>query len=391
MSAPGHWNVVVIGAGPAGSVAACQLARAGLRVALIERIVGPRYKVCGGCLNERGLSVLQQCGLGEAVRDELAAPLRQIVFHRDARQVAIAGHVGAIVNRATFDAALAAAAVQAGVELFAGVNASVEPLEAATVACEPTTRTVSLRRADGSLHHITADLVVVADGLGRPSLQHLAEFNAVAAPNSRLGLGVIPSETLLSDGYETATLNMALADDGYLGVARLSDGRLCIGAAVDAAVARCGALDRWIADTLTRCGLPAIDGLSMASIRGTRPLTQRPARTASHRIVLIGDAAGYTEPITGEGMAWGLAAAAAVPPFALSACREWSPDFAAAWERTLRREVYGGQYVNRLLAAALRRPRYARRVFAVAAVLPSLTAPIVRRLNRPQAVARIAA
>ena len=387
MSAPGHWNVVVIGAGPAGSVAACQLARAGLRVALIERNVGPRYKVCGGCLNERGLSVLQQCGLGDAVRDELAAPLRQIVFHRDARQVAIAGHVGAIVNRATFDAALAAAAVQAGVELFAGVNASVVPLEAATVAREPTTRTVSLRRADGSLHHIAADLVVVADGLGRPSLQHLVEFNAVAAPNSRLGLGVIPSETLVSDDYETATLNMALADDGYLGVARLADGRLCIGAAVDAAVARCGALDRWIADTLTRCGLPAIDGLSMASIRGTRPLTQRPARTASHRIVLIGDAAGYTEPITGEGMAWGLAAAAAVAPFALSACREWSPDFAAAWERTLRREVYGGQYVNRLLAAALRRPRF----FAVAAALPSLAAPIVRRLNRPQAVARIAA
>ena len=184
---------------------------------------------------------------------------------------------------------------------------------------------------------------------------------------------------------------MALADDGYLGVARLADGRLCIGAAIDAAVARRGALDRWIADAIARCDLPAIDGLSSASIRGTRPLTQRPARTAGHRIVLIGDAAGYTEPITGEGMAWGLAAAAAVAPFALNACREWRPEFAAAWERTLRRDVYGGQYVNRLLAAALRRPRYARRVFAAAAALPSLTAPIVRRLNRPQAVARIAA
>jgi hypothetical protein len=90
-------------------------------------------------------------------------------------------------------------------------------------------------------------------------------------------------------------------------------------------------------------------------------------------------------------MAWGLAAAAAVAPFALKACRAWRPEFASAWERTLRRDVYGGQYVNRLLAATLRRPRYARRVFAAAAALPSLTAPIVRRLNRRQAVARIAA
>jgi hypothetical protein len=56
----------------------------------------------------------------------------------------------------------------------------------------------------------------------------------------------------------------------------------------------------------------------------------------------------------------------------------------------LRREVYGGQYVNRFLAAVLRRPRDARRVFAAATVLPRFTAAIVRRLNRPQAVARIA-
>ena len=214
MNSPAHWNVVVIGAGPAGSVAAYQMARAGLRVALIERTIGPRYKVCGGCLNERGLSVLKQCGLDAAVQEELAAPLRQIVFHRDARQVAINEQVGAIVNRATFDAALAAAAVRAGVELFAGVKAIVEPLDAATAVREQATRCVSLHGADGTLDHMTADLVVVADGLGRPSLQRLAEFDSVTARNSRLGLGVTPSETLTSAGYEPATLRMALVDDG---------------------------------------------------------------------------------------------------------------------------------------------------------------------------------
>ncbi|MBL9161735.1 MAG: FAD-dependent monooxygenase [Planctomycetaceae bacterium] len=385
-----RWNVAVIGGGPGGALAALLLARAGLRVALIERSTAPRYKVCGGCLNERGLSILNECGLGETLRSELTAPLRRIVFHKAGRNMAIAGQVGAVVNRATFDAALVSAAVDAGAQLFAGATATVEPIAAdATDAIAG--RTIDLRYANGASGLLAAELVVVADGLGSPSLRRLSEFDAVTAPDSRIGFGLLPQPSLVSDGYEPSTLRMVLADDGYLGIARLADGRFCIGAAVDAAVARQHKLHQWIADAIARCGLPEIHELADAAIRGTRPLTRRPARTAGHRIFLLGDAAGYTEPITGEGMAWALAGAAALPPLAVAACRRWRPEFAMDWQRTLRQEVYCGQYVNRFLAAVLRRPRYARPVFAAAAAFPGFAAPVVRRLNRPQAVARIAA
>ncbi|MDF1747221.1 MAG: FAD-dependent monooxygenase, partial [Gimesia sp.] len=54
------WDVIVIGAGPAGSVAAHQLSLRKLRVLQIERKAFPRYKVCGCCLNQRAISLLQE-------------------------------------------------------------------------------------------------------------------------------------------------------------------------------------------------------------------------------------------------------------------------------------------------------------------------------------------
>src|SRR5262249_17510298 len=53
------WDVLVIGAGPAGALAARQLALAGARVLLVERKTFPRWKVCGACVNEQALSILR--------------------------------------------------------------------------------------------------------------------------------------------------------------------------------------------------------------------------------------------------------------------------------------------------------------------------------------------
>ena len=59
------WDAVVVGAGPAGAVAARELARRGHRVLLAERAKFPRGKVCGCCLNEHTLSALAAAGLGD--------------------------------------------------------------------------------------------------------------------------------------------------------------------------------------------------------------------------------------------------------------------------------------------------------------------------------------
>ncbi|HEY7428386.1 MAG TPA: FAD-dependent oxidoreductase, partial [Gemmataceae bacterium] len=59
------WDVVVVGAGPAGAMAAHELARRGCAVLLVDRAAFPRWKVCGCCLNGHALVTLQAAGLGQ--------------------------------------------------------------------------------------------------------------------------------------------------------------------------------------------------------------------------------------------------------------------------------------------------------------------------------------
>ena len=71
------WDAVVVGAGPAGAMAAIELGRQGLATLLVERQAFPREKVCGGCLNSRSLAILQEVGLFE---DLLAAGAQPVTF-----------------------------------------------------------------------------------------------------------------------------------------------------------------------------------------------------------------------------------------------------------------------------------------------------------------------
>ena len=68
MLAPVHFDVCIVGAGPAGSASACLLARLGLSVALIDRAVFPRDKTCGDGITPRGTRVLARLGVLDAVR-----------------------------------------------------------------------------------------------------------------------------------------------------------------------------------------------------------------------------------------------------------------------------------------------------------------------------------
>ncbi len=69
------WDVVIIGAGPTGSLAARLLAQSGANVLLVDRLSFPRWKVCGCCLNGRAVSVLEQAGVLEDVRGAGAVSL----------------------------------------------------------------------------------------------------------------------------------------------------------------------------------------------------------------------------------------------------------------------------------------------------------------------------
>ena len=109
-----RWDVVVIGAGPAGALAAGLSARDGLRTLLVERKPFPRIKTCGACVNQRAVSVLDACGLRELVPSSGAVPLHRFALHSPGRAGTLALPGGAAISRPLFDALLVEAAIERG-------------------------------------------------------------------------------------------------------------------------------------------------------------------------------------------------------------------------------------------------------------------------------------
>jgi flavin-dependent dehydrogenase len=110
-------------------------------------------------------------------------------------------------------------------------------------------------------------------------------------------------------------------------------------------------------------------------------LTRRAPCLADERLFVIGDAAGYVEPFTGEGIAWALASGRAVAPLVQRAAEHWHPGLEREWAAVYRREVAQRQFACRLLAGVLRHPILTRAAVALLAQAPFLARPIIRRMN----------
>jgi flavin-dependent dehydrogenase len=177
---------------------------------------------------------------------------------------------------------------------------------------------------------------------------------------------------------------MAVGTGGYVGLVRVEDGRLNLAAALDPGfVRRQGSLPAAASVVLSEAGLPPIRTLSDASWRGTPALMRQTAFPAGERLFLIGDAAGYIEPFTGEGIAWGIECGMAVAPLAERGCERWEFGLALEWARLHRRTIVRRQRLCRLFASLLRSPRFVGMMMNALSWAPSLSAPFVRALNRP--------
>src|SRR5688572_28497217 len=112
-------TVTIIGAGPAGSVAALLLARRGWDVTLVEQHRFPRDKVCGECLSALGMEVLERHGLGADVREAGAVPLTSSAAYSAGGRSLQLGLPRAMwgLSRQAFDSLLLEGARSAGVSL----------------------------------------------------------------------------------------------------------------------------------------------------------------------------------------------------------------------------------------------------------------------------------
>ena len=374
-AAASTWEAIVIGAGCCGAVVAHELAKTGLRVLLVDKARFPRYKVCGCCINRPTQIALERIGLGALLAREGAVTASAFDVRAGALHARVALPEYAILSRERLDAALVRAAIESGAAFLPGTQASLQSVDSEM-------RSVQLRDGDLCVT-ATARVTVIADGLGSRLLRSTDAFDSPHAEASRVGMGAVsaaaPSE------YQPGVIYMACAASGYVGACRREDGRLVLASACDGAFLKVSAgLSRAAATILGEAGYPEIPDIGEIIWKGTPALTRSATPVSAHRAIVLGDAAGYVEPITGEGMKWAIESAEAAAPILRKAVERYDSRYEQEWIATRQRIVSRRTTVCRMLAAALRYPALVKTAIRVLAVAPAIAAPFVRSLNAPQ-------
>lgn len=335
-------DVIVVGGGPVGLAAAIAARTHGLSVRLFDRQRPPIDKACGEGLMPAGVRALAALGVEVPARSE---PFRGIRYLSDGL-VAEAdfpdGLTGVGIRRTELHAALAARAAAVGVALEWGtrveaVRAGEVHTEAGRWACR------CVVAADGLRSAVRASL-----GLGRAE--------AVGAPeNARFG---VSRHLRLAPWSERVEVTFGTDAEAYVTPLAADE----IGVAILWSAGKGGfdelLEERFPAELARRlAGAPRL-----GRDHGAGPFRQpaRGAVAAAAGIALVGDAAGYVDALTGEGLSLGFEAALALGE-ALSA------DDLAAYGRRLRRLARLPNAITRLLLVAARRPWLRRRLVAALA------------------------
>jgi flavin-dependent dehydrogenase len=290
-------DVIVVGAGPAGSVAALMLARAGARVCMLEREAMPRPKLCGDTLNPGAVSTLAGIGLEGG---PLAAAVRlqgMLVTSPRAsvRALYAAGQAALSVSREELDHWLAQAAVVAGARLECGVRV-LGPLWRGEAGSEVVAG-VEIGRGDATVR-MPAAMTIAADG--RESvLARAVNLSWHPKRPRRWAFGVYVTDvTGMSDVGE-----MHVRAGHYVGLAPLGGGltNICVVTAQRSAGGTPEEVIRRVLDGDSRLR-ERTAGLRLAGApRVLGPLAVECKAPGVPGLLLAGDAAGFVDPMTGDG------------------------------------------------------------------------------------------
>lgn len=357
-------SVLVIGGGIAGSACAIRLRHHGVSVHVVERAAFPRPKVCGCCLGGAGLQWLERIQLRDRALG-LGVPIDHWSASIGNCRVELPLLAGLAISREVLDPLMLAAAAEAGADVTMQCEANVSALDdrKVTITSQP-----PLRRF--------FDCVVVASGLRGGGLQRILPWRET--PRGPFGI----SFTAESDSIQPGVISMACQDDGYVGLVKLADGRVDVAAALRSgsdSAAKGSPLDRVQAILHDSMFDPV--RLTKLSATMTTPPLRRRRRAGRGRVLAIGDAVGYVEPFTGEGMTWamqsGIAAADTIAAMVANLAT-----VGELWEDQLTRLMRTNQRTCRVVSAALQISLVRRAAGQTLAVFPGLAKPLLRRLNR---------
>lgn len=310
------FDVLVVGAGPAGSIAAYAAARRGWRVALIDRSTFPRDKTCGDGIGPGAVRVLRDLGL-----DAVLAQRRRIasvtVFgpageRSESPVPAIAGRSTDVfvVPRIEFDEHLFRAAIAAGAEDLSGTRYLGMP------DSDEQARTVELRDASGASSKLRARLVIGADGAYSVVRKDLVGRER---PNARfLGIAMrayAESRDFDADGVAGPSMLFEFGREllpSYGWVFPAGGGTINIGVGLPIAQLRERGVDvrHLLSEFVDRLRERGVVIGELREVRGHQlPGVIGMPRLAHRRAALIGDAASMINPVSGEGIAYGMTAA----------------------------------------------------------------------------------
>jgi flavin-dependent dehydrogenase len=343
-------DALVIGGGPAGSAAAVSLARAGARVRVIDRAVFPRHKLCGDTLNPGALSILDRLGVGDDVR-ACALPITGMTVTGPGAEVSADypdGLRGMSVTRRCLDQLLLNAAADAGACVETGVGISEPVLDE--------DRVVGVRLASRG-EVVRAPIVIAADGRGS-RLAARVNLSSYASTPRRWAFGAYFSNVTRM----SARGEMHIRRGAYIGVAPLPGGLTNVSVVLDgpAHAGRYGKAEQQTivrralnADAVLRDRFAAATQVSPVTVLG--PLAVNARAAGCPGLLLAGDAAGFVDPMTGDGLRFALRGGELAAHAALDELASGQP--ACLRLEALRRREFAAKWrINRALRVMVGSP-----------------------------------
>jgi geranylgeranyl reductase family protein len=364
-----HPDVIVVGGGPAGATAARTLAMAGVRVQVLDRARFPRNKPCGGAISMRALVRFPY----------LEQALDRISTHRISRLylespsgdgLTLTSHAPAalMIRRVEFDNLLLSLAAEAGAEVVDGVEIA---------GAHEMQHSVLLRARDG--RRFEAPLVIAADGVNSVIARRL-KLNT-GWPARRVAIDMMeetPAEAL--HAVDPSTLWVAYGYGGSEGYAyvfpKAAHVNVGIGYVLDYYRSNIDAhpydLQRGFIGELERRGV--LEGASSREhfTPFLIPVGGALARTATARVLLAGDAGGFVNAITAEGIFYAMVTGELAGRAAVTGT---TSVYERAWRREIGAELRDAVLVQRHL---LTRPARIDGLIAAARRAPEMASLLVR-------------
>ncbi len=358
-------DVIVVGGGPAGASTAWSLAKAGIDVLVLDRAHFPRDKVCAEYLSPQASRIFSDMGVLSEIEGAGAAHLAGMILrapngetvHAEFAGVkgfAAFSNRGLALRRTVLDEILVRRARLAGARLEEGVRVTDVTREAGARVTG-----VAVLDAGGRTREVRSRMVVGADGLRSVVGRRLGLVRSRRWPK-RIGL---VSHYRGIEGM-SGMGEMHVDSDGYLGLAEVGHGITNVGIVIprargaEVAGDRAAFVDKWIA---SRPHLAArfASAERVTPVRATGPFASVAGRAYAPGAALVGDAADFFDPFTGEGVYAALRGGELLAPFIAEAVKaNGNGDLKPleGYEAARRREFGGKWKLERIVGTAIAFP-----------------------------------